>query len=336
MFCLVRSLVAAYHERLGKQAPGLDQTMDLPTFILQWKERPLSQWLTAGNRFLPQAASALLVVGIAYQAAKLTWALIPSAPVGEAPPTLPAPATRGTAAASSGGLDLRPLLDAHLFGEAAATGPAPVLEALVDAPDTTLNLKLTGVVSSDDSSAGWAIIDVSRGDTNIYYVGDTIDNTGGASLHAVYEDRVLLNRAGRLETLRLPKELTGQVAAARPPPTSPIAQPGPASLRGLITDNASQLSQVIRVAPFLDQGQMVGFRINPAQNRELFQSLGLQPNDVVTDINGMALNDPSAGLQVFESLGETTQANVTVIRNGIPEVLIIDTSQLQQLSEGRQ
>jgi general secretion pathway protein C len=310
--------------------------MDLPTFILQWKERPLSQWLTAGNRFLPQAASALLVIGIAYQAAKLTWTVIPSAPVGDTPPTLPAPAARGTTAASPGDLDLSPVLDAHLFGEAAATGPAPIVEALVDAPDTTLNLTLTGVLSSDDINDGWAIIDAGRGETNTYYVGETIDNTGGASLHAVYEDRVLLNRAGRLETLRLPKELSGQVATARPRPTSPASQPGRASLRGLITNKASQLSQVIRVAPFLDQGQMVGFRINPAQNAELFQSLGLQPNDVVTDINGMTLNDPSAGLQVFESLGEATQANVTVIRNGSPEVLIIDTSQLQQLSEGRQ
>ncbi len=309
--------------------------MDLPTFVLQWKERPLSQWLAAGNRFLPQAASVLLIIGIAYQAAKLTWAVIPGAPLGDALPTLPAPTARGPAAASAAGLDLTSIVDAHLFGEAAVTGPAPVVETLVDAPDTTLNLTLTGVFATDDSNHGWAIIDAGRGDANTYFVGDTIDNTGGASLHSVYENRVLLNRAGRLETLRLPKELSGRASTARLPP-APVAQTGRTSLQGLITQNASQLSQVIRVAPFLDQGQMVGFRINPSQNRELFESLGLQPNDVVTDINGMTLNDPSAGLQVFESLGEATQANVTVIRNGTPEVLIIDTSQLQQLSEGRQ
>ncbi|NIW25330.1 MAG: type II secretion system protein GspC [Gammaproteobacteria bacterium] len=310
--------------------------MDLPTFILQWKERPLSQWLSAGNRYLPQAASALLVIGIAYQAAKLTWTVIPSAPVSDAPPTLPAPAARGTTAESPSGLDLRPVLDAHLFGEAAQTGPAPVVETLVDAPDTTLNLTLTGVVSSEDSSDGWAIIDAGRGDANTYYVGDTIENTGGTVLHAVYDDRVLLNRAGRLETLRLPKELSGRVAAARPRQAAQISQANRASLQGVLTRNASQLSEVIRVAPYLEQGQMVGFRLNPAQNPELFQSLGLQPNDVVTDINGMALSDPSAGLQVFESLGEATQASVTVLRNGTPEVLVIDTTQLQQLSEGRQ
>ncbi len=336
MFFLVRSLKPAYHDPLGKLNPGIDPTMDLPTFVLQWKERPLSQWLSAGNRYLPQAASALLVIGIAYQAAKLTWTVIPSASVGEILPTLPAPTTRGNAAATPTELDLRPVLDAHLFGEAAATAPTPVVDTRVEAPDTTLSLTLTGVVSSDDSKTGWAIIDAGRGDTDTYYVGETINNTGGASLHAVYEDRVLLNRAGRLETLRLPKERTGRVARTRRPTPTPVAQPARTSLRGTLIDNASQLSQVIRVAPYLDQGQMVGFRVNPAQNPELFQSLGLQPNDVVTDINGMTLNDPSAGLQVFESLGEATQANVTVIRNGNPEVLVIDTSQLQQLSEGRQ
>ena len=81
---------------------------------------------------------------------------------------------------------------------------------------------------------------------------------------------------------------------------------------------------------------MVGFRINPGREREQFDALGLQPGDVVTDINGTAMTDPTRGLQVFESLGESTQANVTIVRNGVPEVLTIDTSQLDQLAEDRQ
>jgi PHD/YefM family antitoxin component YafN of YafNO toxin-antitoxin module len=48
------------------------------------------------------------------------------------------------------------------------------------------------------------------------------------------------------------------------------------------------------------------------------------------------LDDVSQGLQIFESLGETTQANVTVLRDGVPQVIVIDTSQLQRLQENRQ
>lgn len=317
------------------QAPGiLYPTMDLATVILQWKERPLSQWMSAGNRVLPQAAGAVLVVAIAFQLAKLTWLAVPSATVDAELPTLAAYSGPRSAAPTAQSLDAAALVNAHLFGEATVAPPL-VIDAPVDAPDTTLNLQLTGVVASPDDRSGWAIIAASRGNTKTYYVGDEIETTNGATLHAVYEDRVILNRAGRFETLRLPKEMLASTAGRMAPPP-PMAQPLDSSLRDVISENASRLTDVIRVAPYIDQGQMLGFRVNPAQDRALFEALGLQPNDVVTDINGTPLTDPSSGLQVFQSLGEATMANVTVIRNGNPEVLVIDTTQLQQLSEGRQ
>ena len=35
-------------------------------------------------------------------------------------------------------------------------------------------------------------------------------------------------------------------------------------------------------------------------------------------------------------LEESTQANVTVLRDGVPQVLVIDTTQLQNLQENRE
>ena len=64
--------------------------------------------------------------------------------------------------------------------------------------------------------------------------------------------------------------------------------------------------------------------------------MGLQAGDVVTDINGTVLDDPSQGLQVVQALGESTQANVTVLRDGVPQVLVIDTTQVQSLQENRE
>ena len=82
----------------------------------------------------------------------------------------------------------------------------------------------------------------------------------------------------------------------------------------------------------MEQGRMVGFRVNPGRNRQQFASLGLRPGDVVTDINGTGMQDPSAGLQVFEALGESTQATVTVRRGGQEQVLVIDTSGLAEIT----
>jgi len=81
---------------------------------------------------------------------------------------------------------------------------------------------------------------------------------------------------------------------------------------------------------------MIGFRISPGRDRERFEAFGFQPGDVVVDINGTVLDDPSRGLQIFEALGESTQASVTVLREGAPQVLTIDTSQLESVAEGLQ
>ncbi len=308
--------------------------MDLATRLLQWKEHPPEQWARAANRYLPQVASGLLILALAYQAAQLTWALVPGAPV-DAPPPVVSPPSSGTPAVDGAGdVDLTRTIQGHLFGEA-TSGPAPVVEDVVDAPDTTLSLQLQAVVADPvDNKWGAAVIADGRGESKTYTVSDAIDGGGGAQLHSIYSDRVILNRGGRLETLRLPRELSsGNVTFAPSLPTAPTAAPN--SLRNVLSENASRITDIIRVAPHIEQGRMVGFRINPGREREQFEALGLQPGDVVTDINGTAMTDPTRGLQVFESLGEATMANVTVVRNGVPEVLSIDTSQLEQLAEGR-
>ena len=121
------------------------------------------------------------------------------------------------------------------------------------------------------------------------------------------------------------------------PMAAPLPQPAPqAALREVITENATRLADIVRIAPHVQEGQVVGFRVNPGRDRATFEALGLQPGDVVSEINGTVLDDPSQGLAVFQALGETTQANVTVLRDGIPQVIVIDTTQLQRLQENRQ
>ena len=209
---------------------------------------------------------------------------------------------------------------------------------VIDAPETTLSLTLKGILAKEEDTNGGAIISGSRGEDEAYDVGDIIDNADGATLHSVYSDRVLLNRNGRLETLRLPKELVA--ASSSMGLVSPLPQAATpsdsGSLREVITQNATRLTDIVRLAPHVQEGQVVGFRVNPGRDRATFEALGLQAGDVVTDINGTVLDDPSQGLQVFQSLGESTQANVTVLRDGVPQVIVIDTTQLQTLQENRE
>jgi len=308
--------------------------MDVANRIAQWKDQSAEQWLKTANRYFPPGVTAVLVVAIAYQLAVITWQALPGE---SAPGSLPTLATTDSSAVvTRRSFDFASLTQSHLFGEAPAE-PAPIVQTVVDAPDTTLSLRLTGILYGEGGLPSQAIIASNRDQEKTYQIGQAIDGASGATLHAVYGDRVLINRGGRLETLRQPQELSSGVSRlpSRPVAAAPTPEES-GSLRQVISDNASRLTDIMRIQPHVEQGQVVGFRINPGRDRETFEMLGLQPGDVVTDINGTVLDDPSRGLQVFEALGEATMANVTVLRNGVPQLIVIDTSQLQSLEENRE
>jgi len=81
-----------------------------------------------------------------------------------------------------------------------------VEKKVLDAPETRLKLTLRGVFASEDSSGGRAIVGDPQGKEENYAVGDPLP--GGAKLSEIYPDRIILERNGRFETLRLPKERT--------------------------------------------------------------------------------------------------------------------------------
>jgi general secretion pathway protein C len=304
--------------------------MDVATHILQWKERPPEEWVRAANGYLPQIVSALLILALAHRLAAITWFVIPGTPPDAPRPAISFPTSPAPSNAPE--MNFRKISESHLFDQAVEV-VAPVVSNVVDAPDTNLNLELRGVVSG----RGVAIIASGNGQEKKYIVEDTIEGSGNTVLHAVYENRVILNRSGNLETLRLPQEVSANAVTVTTRAETPAPRAAAStSLQDIITSNASRITDILRVAPHIDQGQMVGFRINPGQARDQFDALGLFPGDVVTEINGTAMTDPSRGLQVFEALGEATVASVTVLRNGQPEVLAIDTSQLEGLAEDRQ
>ncbi len=306
--------------------------MDVAKRLSEWRDQPPEQWFSTANRYLPPGITTVLVIAIAYQLATLTWTLVPGSTPVAAP--VPRPLEAGGGAPSS---DYSVLLnpDLDLFGVEAEQSEV-VVAPVADAPDTTLSLTLKGILSKEGDPNGSVIIANSRNEEKTYYVGQTIEAADGATLHSVYADRVLLNRSGRLETLRLPKDLTASAGSpmAMPSPLPQAEQPG--SLREIISENATRFTDIMRPVPHVQEGQIVGFRVNPGRDRATFEALGFQPGDVVTDINGTLLDDPSQGLQVFQSLGESTQANVTVLRDGVPQVIVIDTTQLQSLQENRE
>jgi len=261
-------------------------------------------------RSLPLVVSAGLVVLLAWQAVQLTWTALgarqapATAPVGAGP----APAAPPAAAA----VDVERIVNAHLFGVAGAPASADADPSSVAA--TRLNLVLAGTIAHADPKRGFAILGESAASARVYSVGKTV--TGGAKLHAVYPDRVILDRGGKLESLMLPKQFQGGGMSATAVPR-PTADPMLGQrLQEFATQNPGAITEIIRPQPVFANGQQRGYRVYPGRNRQQFSRLGLMPGDLVTAINGTPLDDPARGMEILQSMNSATQVTVTVERNG--------------------
>jgi len=276
---------------------------------------------SATSQHLPGITSVVLVLCIAYYLAKLIWLLVPAGSSDDLVIAADAAASGGRGTSS---VDYEAIVNAHVFGKNTGEIKPPAQETL-NAPDTRLNLKLRGAIAADDDTVAHAIIAESNGNERVFFLNDSVP--GGAVLHEVHADRVILNRGGVLETLRLPKKSTGTMASIPRPtaqPSRPARTSAPPSAAGA---GASSFTDILRPQPFMPNGQFKGYRVYPGRDRKKFAALGLRAGDLVTEINGQRLNNLNDAMEIFRNLGDTSSLSLVVERNDQPLVLELDTSQ---------
>ena len=288
----------------------------------------LRRWGSALQRSGPTLAAVVLTLLIAWLLAELTWSFLPRPKTADA---LSAPAPT----VSAHRVDAGRIADQHLFGSAAAGGN------LGNAPDTTLALTLHGIVAGKRASDSRALI-VANGDEEPYAVGATVP--GGAVIRAIFPDRVMLDRGGRVEALRLPKTDTGGAVAAAveqplrnlgpSPPSAPPLPQNLGELRQAISQNPQRLMDVIRAMPVQQGGKLTGYRIYPAGNTPVFGELGLHPGDVVTAVNGIPLTDPAQSMRILSSIKTSEQISITLLRNGQQQTQVLQMPPESGSSEG--
>jgi len=269
----------------------------------------------------PQIVTFLLALGLAAQLALVVVGLSsrsrqtkPSVAV--APPAAP--------------LDVGSLVNAHLFGNAVV---AKTAGDGANAPPSSMPLVLAGVLATADPKQGMAIIGESAAAARVVAVGQQVP--GGATLHSVYADRAIIDRGGVLESVMLPKRMAGDMMAP-PPPPPPVASNSDATMermRRLVQDDPALIGQVMRPQPVFAGGKMRGFRVYPGANRQAFARLGLRAGDLVTAINGTPLDDKDRAQEIFSTLNSSTDARVSVTRNGRQQELVLNLAQIANEAE---
>jgi len=183
----------------------------------------------------PRLATWVLALGLGVQGAFIVTDLASSGKRGAAAPAVRAPSPTHA-------LDLAAVTNAHLFGAA----PSPKQDG-ANAPQTSIPLVLTGTIAGNDPQNGLAILGQTAQTAKVYAVGDNVP--GGAKLHSVYSDRVVIERDGQLESLTLPRQLnTGNA----PPPSAAALQGDNSSIermRRMITEQPGLLPGLPRARP---------------------------------------------------------------------------------------
>jgi general secretion pathway protein C len=280
------------------------------------------EWLSRLQGNGPRLMSLVLALLIGVEFAQIAVSLFGGGQVRSPQPVL----TNTSIGAPHAGFDAQSVISAHLFGIAVAE---PSTQDPANAPQSTANLLLTGTIATSDPKRGVAIIS-DGGPAKVYSVGD---NIGGASLHSVYLDRVILDRGGALETLLLPRLLGPGMRAApvvRRTGGDPRTAAAVDNIRRMVQKDPGLLDQVMRTVPSYDNaaGKLRGFRAYPGQNRQIFSSLGLKPGDLVTAINGTPLDDPQHSQEVFNTIQTSDHVTVTVERGGQKQEISLNIAQI--------
>ena len=286
-------------------------------------ETQTREWLTRLQSNGPGVGMLVLAALIVVELARIAILLL-GGPVNSPQPVLP----HGMPTHQQTGVDVRSVVSAHLFGTAVAD---PSTQDPNNAPVSQSSLVLAGTIATQDPTRGVAIVS-EGGPARVFSVGD---NLGGAKLHSVYLDHVILDRSGVLETLLLPRLLTGTRGAVAPA-SSRRGNPDPAAnaavdnIRRLVQQDPGILDQVMRVVASYDNaaGKLRGFRAYPGRNRAVFSKLGLKPGDLVTALNGSALDDPQHSQEVFNTIQTSDHVTVTIERGGQKQDITLNIAQV--------
>lgn len=254
--------------------------------------------------------TAALAVYVAWQAGSLVWKvwLLNS----ESPPAaaLIPPSLDRTEPESLNDLLRYPLIrsESQQLAEGAATA---------DQPKTSLNLRLVGLMYSTDKYQARAIIENQEDGARSYSIRERV--TDNAEIYSIEPDRVILLHAGRQEALMLhpeqdtpsaPPDAAGQPAAGAaqdPAPGQPSAD-GPQRLADVMRD--------FSVTPVMEEGELVGYRLAAQREPALMAEWGIEPDDVITAVNGIPLNSEGKIMVLYDKLKKQREFELTLNRGG--------------------
>ena len=272
------------------------------------------------------ALVALALFWVVHTLANLFWVLVPQP---DTPTPKVTPVTHKVSSASRENVDISGTIALELFGKynaEAAKPTEPVVDTEAPLEKTKLNIELFGVIEASVPELSWAMI--GKGEKQkLYKIGDPIENASGAKVAKILKRKVVINNRGKLEELWLYGEDGKNFTTSAPPIRTARPTPTPSSSKAKIKASqikkAKNIGDVVRFMVATENGKMIGYKVRPGRQRELFDQVGLKTDDIVVSVNGIEVNEPQKVREVYQALKTATEANLEVLRDGTTQSIQI-------------
>jgi type II secretion system protein C len=203
----------------------------------------------------------------------------------------------------------------------------PLLMALSAMPS---DLKAIGLVTSARQERSVAVL-ASGGRTRVVGVGETA--FGGRVLE-IGATKVALDFDGKRVEVPLaagagPGSLPPLAAAVPPPPPARETEPATLTLPRAEMDRrlGVELDRILAetaLRPVTDGDEVQGLVLSRVPEGTLLTDAGLRAGDVLTEINGVAIDSLATLIGLYARLQNETHVQATVLRNGAPVSLALN------------
>lgn len=188
-------------------------------------------------------------------------------------------------------------------------------------------VKIIGTIVLSNPKYSVATLSISGGETIAIKTGDTFQDLG--SVFEIRRNRIcFLNEDGILHALDMPEEASvpfGQPVAAALPPSNyeGISRKSENDFeikRSFLLEklNDPNLLFQAKAVPYKENGETKGFKILSIVPGSVYESLGIQVNDVITGVNGEPMNSISRAQELFAAANSAKEVSLDIIRGGSP------------------
>ena len=180
-------------------------------------------------------------------------------------------------------------------------------------PSSPLSLTLVGTFIATGQEPYAIIEDKKKQDQDMFVLNQSV--FGQATLKKIFQDRVEVERAGKIEVLKL-DDFGG---SASPSGAGVLADGDDFVIEEAELDkgleNLPMLLTQARAVPYFKDGRSIGLRLFAIKTGSLYEKIGLKNGDILKSLNGTGLGDISQALKLFEQLKQERSINLVLERD---------------------